>query len=160
MPKKNFHLYLEKAKGKENSVIEKINEILDFTKKIKDTNIIKESFIFLHYPEGSEFNPTTYTNDENAMSATNVSSLSELKNIIIEQNLYSQNNSITYNIEYLENDAMINKTFSTEEYSSEREWGDEYEKKITSSTETKKQDEFSEKYEKQFSSFATSELKK
>jgi hypothetical protein len=83
-----------------------------------------------------------------------------LKNIIIEQNLYSQNNSITYNIEYLENDAMINKTFSTEEYSSEREWGDEYEKKITSSTETKKQDEFSEKYEKQFSSFATSELKK
>jgi hypothetical protein len=160
MPKKNFHFYLEKAQGKENSVIEKINEILDFRKGIKDSNIVKESFTFLHYPEGSEFNPTTYTNDENAMSATNVSDLFELKKMIIEQNLYSENNSITYNIEYLENDAMINKVFSTEESSSEREWGDEYEKKITSSTETKKQDEFSQEYEKQFSSFSTSEIKK
>ena len=123
MPKKNFHLYLEKAQGKENSVIEKINEILDFRKTIKDSNLIKETFTFLHYPDGSEFNPTSYTNDENAMSAINVSNLSELKNMIVDQNLYSKNNSITYKIEYLENDAVISKAFSTEEYSSERKWG-------------------------------------
>lgn len=159
MPKKNFHLYLEKAQGKENSVIEKINEILDFRKTIKDSNLIKETFTFLHYPDGSEFNPTSYTNDENAMSAINVSNLSELKNMIVDQNLYSKNNSITYKIEYLENDAVISKAFSTEEYSSEREWGSEKETKTTDSLEIKKQDETGERYEKQSSSISMSELK-
>lgn len=160
MSKKNFHLYLEKAQGKENFVIEKINEILDFRKEIKDPNVIKETFTFLHYPEGSEFNPTTYTNDENTMSATYVSNLFELKNMIIDQNLYSQNNSITYKIEYLENDAIINKAFSTEEYSSEREWGQEKEMKSVTSSEIKKVDESGERYEKKSSSFSSSELKK
>jgi len=158
MSKKNFYRYLEMAQNKENLVIEKIDEILKFRDKIKDNKITKESFLFLHYPEGSDFNPTKYTNDESAMSSIYVSNLMELKKIINDQNLYSKNNSITYNIEYLDNNALINQNFSTEEYSGEREEGTEYEKKIVSSSETKKQDELGEKYEKQSTTYASSEL--
>jgi hypothetical protein len=158
MSKKNFYRYLEMAQNKENLVIEKIDEILKFKEKVKDNKITKESFLFLHYPEGSDYNPTKYTNDESAMGSIYVSNLMELKKIINDQNLYSENNSITYNIEYLEKNALINQSFSTEEYSSEREWGSEYEKKVVSSSETKKQDELGEKYEKQSTTYASSEL--
>ena len=158
MSKKSFYRYLEVAQNKENIVIEKINEIIKFRDKIKDNKITKESFLFLHYPEGSEYDPTKYTNDESAMSSMYVSNLIELKKIIGEKNLYSKNNSITYNIEYLDNNVLINKIFSTEEHGGEREEGTEYEKKIVSSSETKKKDELGEKYEKQSTTYASSEL--
>lgn len=159
MSKKNFYRYLEMAQDKENIVIEKIDEILKFKDKIKDNKVIKESFLFLHYPEGSEFNPTTYTSDESAMTGTYVPNLLELKKMIIDQNLYSKNNSITYNIEYLDKNAVINKNFSTEQYSSDREWGKEDELKIVSSSEVKKQTSKGEKYEKNSATYSSSELK-
>jgi hypothetical protein len=159
MAKRSFYRYLEMAQDKENIVIEKIDEILNFKDKIKDNKIIKESFTFLHYPEGSEFNPTTYTSDESVMTGIYVPNLIELKKIIADQNLYSSNNSITYSIEYLDKDAVINKNFSTEKYSSEREWGKEDELKIVSSSEIKKKTSEGEKYEKNSATFSSSELK-
>ena len=159
MSKKSFHFYLEKAQVKENIVIEKIDEIINFREKIKDNKIIKESFLFLHYPEGSDFNPTTYTSDESTMSGTYVPNLIELKKIIEDQNLYSENNSISFEIEYLDKDSIIKKIFSTEEYASDREWGKENELKINSSSEIKKKTEEGEKYEKNTASFSSSELK-
>ena len=115
MTRKNFHFYLEKAQGKENIVIEKIDEIIKFKQKVKDYKIIKESFSFYHYPQNDEFNPTIFTNDENIMSGTYVSSLEELKGMIELQHLYSENNSIDYSIEYLDKEAIVKKAFSSKE---------------------------------------------
>jgi hypothetical protein len=115
MSKKNFYRYLEEASGKDNLVVSKIKEIINFKEKIKNYKILKENFSFYHYPQGNQFNPYIYTNDEYIMSGTYVSSLEELKQMIESSDLYSENNSINYNIEYLENDAVISKSFSTEE---------------------------------------------
>ena len=115
MSKKNFYRYLEEASGKDNLVVSKIKEIINFKEKIKNYKILKENFSFYHYPQGNQFNPYIYTNDESIMSGTYVSSLEELKQMIESSDLYSENNSINYNIEYLENDAVISKSFSTEE---------------------------------------------
>lgn len=156
MSKKSFHFYLEKAQGKKNIVIEKIDEIINFREKIKDNKIIKESFTFLHYPEGSDFNPTTYTSDESTMSGTYVPNLIELKKIIVDQNLYSENNSISYEIEYLDKDAVVKKIFSTKEKQTEQE--DEIE--IDSSSEIKRTTDEGEKYEKNIETYSSFELKK
>lgn len=115
MTRKNFHFYLEKAQGKENIVIEKIDEIIKFKQKVKDYKIIKESFSFYHHPQNDEFNPTIFTNDENIMGGTYVSSLEELKEMIELQHLYSENNSIDYSIEYLDKEAIVKKAFSSKE---------------------------------------------
>lgn len=156
MSKKSFHFYLEKAQGKENIVIEKINEIINFREKIKDNKIIKESFTFLHYPEGSDFNPSTYTSDESTMTGTYVPNLIELKKMIIEQNLYSENNSISYEIEYLDKDAVVKKIFSTEEKQTE----DEDQLEIKSSSEIKKTTDEKEMYQKNTATYSSFELKK
>lgn len=160
MAKKSFFHYLEKVKGKENLVIEKINEILNFRNKIKDNKIIKESFTFLHYPEGENFNPVTYSSEEDKMTGTYVPNLEELKKMIIDQNLYSENNSISYSVEYLDSGAIINKSFSTEEYSGDREEGKEYELKIKSSSEVNKKIDEGEKLEKNTATYSSFELKK
>lgn len=159
MSKKNFYRYLEEASGEDNLVISKIKEIIKFKENIKNYKILKENFSFYHYPQENKFNPVIYTNDESIMGGEYVSSLEDLKEKIESSELYSENNSISYNIEYLENDAIINKAFSTEEYSSEREWGSEKETKTTTLSEIKKQNETGERYEKQSSSSSMSELK-
>jgi hypothetical protein len=123
MSKKNFYRYLEEASGKDNLVVSKIKEIINFKEKIKNYKILKENFSFYHYPQGNQFNPYIYTNDESIMSGTYVSSLEELKQMIESSDLYSENNSINYNIEYLENDAVISKSFSTEENEDEDSYG-------------------------------------
>ena len=156
MSKKSFHFYLEKAQGKENIIIEKIDEIINFREKIKDNKIIKESFVFLNYPEGSDFNPTTYTSDESTMSGVYVPNLIELKKIIIDQNLYSENNSISYEIEYLDKDAVVKKIFSTEQ----KQTDIENEIKIDSSSEIKKSTDEGEKYERNTATYSSFELKK
>lgn len=126
MSKKNFYRYLEEASGKDNLVISKIKEIIKFKEKIKDYKIIKEKFSFYHYPQENQFNPTIYTNDESIMGGEYVSSLNDLKEKIESNELYSENNSISYNIEYLDNDAVINKSFSSEEIEKEDEDSYEY----------------------------------
>jgi hypothetical protein len=154
---KDFKFYLEMVEINKDIVLSKISEINSFKQGIKKEDINSENFTFSYFPE-RDFNPVIYTNTEGTTNFY-VSTLDDLAEKIKSEKLFANNNTLSYTIEYMEDGAIIKKSFGTEEYGGEREEGMEHEKKIVSSSETKKIDKFGEKYEKLFTSMATSELK-
>ena len=112
---KNFKVYLERVQKQEDSVIKKINEIIEFKKqnKIKNEDINSEVFTFLYYPEGQDFNPVSYSNIESP-SGFYVPTIEDLLKKISDENLLITNNSLSYTIDFNKDGAQIKQSFSKE----------------------------------------------
>lgn len=127
---KNFKVYLERVQKQENSIIKKINEIIEFKKneKIKDYS---ETFTFFHYPEGQDFNPVVYSNIESP-TAIYIDTIEKLlEKISSNDDILNGNNSLSYTIDYNKDGAQIKQSFSKEKEQIKRE--DQY---LSSSSES------------------------
>ena len=111
---KNFKVYLERVQKQENSIVEKINEIIDFKKNIKKEDINSEIFTFIHYPEGQEFSTEVYSSIEGS-NDNKVSTIEDLlKEINNNSYLLTGKNSLSYTIDYNKDNARIQQSFSKE----------------------------------------------
>ena len=133
---KDFKFYLEMVEINKDIVLSKISEINSFKQGIKKEDINSENFTFSYFPERN-FNPEIYTNTEGTTNFY-VSTLDDLAEKIKSEGKFSDNNTLSYTIEYMEDGAIIKKSFVTEKRSEKKE---------------------KTKYEKESSIISTSELK-
>ena len=111
---KNFKVYLERVQKQENSIIEKINEIIDFKKKNQLENDYSEVFTFFYYPKGQDFNPVIYSSIESP-TAIHVDTIEKLlEKISSNDDILNGNNSLSYTIDYNKDGAQIKQSFSKE----------------------------------------------
>ena len=133
---KDFKFYLEMVEINKDIVLSKISEINSFKQGIKKEDINSENFTFSYFPERN-FNPEIYTNTEGTTNFY-VSTLDDLAEKIKSEGKFSDNSTLSYTIQYMEDGAIIKKSFVTEKRSEKKE---------------------KTKYEKESSIISTSELK-